>query len=75
MAEGRGLTVSVVVTLHPPVVVYVTDVVPVDAGVTMPLTKPIVATEALPLDHVPPESRLPKVPVAPRQICKGPMMA
>jgi len=48
--------------------------VPGDIAVTRPLTEPMVATEVVPLDQVPPVVALLSVVVVPRQIPKVPVI-
>ena len=74
--DGKGLTVTVAVVVHPPEAVYVIRVVPPVpvAPVTIPLVKPIVAAVVLPLLHVPPVVASIKVADEPGHIANTPVM-
>ena len=49
-------------------------VVPDVKPLTAPDTEPTVATEALPLDHTPPDTTFDKVTVEPMQMLAGPVI-
>lgn len=53
IAAGKGLIVTIFVAKHPVLKVYEITLVPGDTPVTMPLPAPTVATELVPLVHVP----------------------
>ena len=74
IAAGKGLTVSVVVRLQPVLIVYVIIEVPVDSAVARPDEEPIVATEAVPLAHVPPAGVLDNDVALPSQTVKEPVI-
>jgi hypothetical protein len=54
MAAGSGFTVIVAAAVHPVPALYVIMTVPGFTPVIIPLDEPIVATDILPLLHVPP---------------------
>jgi hypothetical protein len=74
IAAGSGFTVSVAVRVQPVPMVYVTIELPEDTAVAMPDDEPIVATEVVPLTHVPPAGVLVSVAELPSQIDKDPDM-
>ena len=61
MADGNELTVTTVVAEQPVLSAYVIIEVPADAPVTTPVPLTTVATEVVPLAHVPPVVRSVKV--------------
>jgi hypothetical protein len=73
MPVGVGLTATVVATTQPPGAVYVMAEVPsVDPVETTPLDRPIMATDVLPLNHVPPPTASDSAIVEPRHSADGP---
>src|ERR1700722_15656701 len=54
IAPGVGLTVRMAVRKPPPASVYVMVLVPADAPPATPEVNPMVATDVVPLTHVPP---------------------
>ena len=74
IADGVGLTVTVVVVVQKPAIVYVMTVVPKVPPVTTPVAEPIVATPVLLLTHVPPLTASVRVMVAPTHTAVGPLI-
>ncbi len=74
IAPGVTFTVKVVVDGAPQPVVYVIYAVPAAMPVTSPVVEPMVATERLPLVHVPNSTALLSVVTSPRQIAAGPVI-
>ena len=74
IAEGNGLTVTGFVAEHPDVAVYDIVLVPEPTPETTPVEEPIVATDVVPLLHIPPEAVSDTVIVKPTQTLSGPVM-
>lgn len=74
IAVGAGLTVTILVALHPADDVYVIDVVPADTPVTIPVPEPTVAIAVFTLLHVPPVVVVLNVAVAPTHITVVPLI-
>lgn len=74
IAAGSELTVSVVMRLQPVAMVYVIVEVPEDTALAMPDDEPIVATDVVPLVHVPPAGVLVSDVALPSQTVKEPVI-
>ncbi len=72
IGPGVVTTVTILVTKQPEEPAYVIVDVPVDMAVSMPVEEPIVATEVVPLLHVPPGVMLLNVTTPPVQIVPDP---
>ena len=75
IADGNGFTVIVVVTKHPPPILYVMVAVPNDSPRTMPVEEPTVATVVLLLDQLPPGTEFDSVVVVPKHAIRIPVIA
>jgi hypothetical protein len=75
IALGKTFTVTIFVTLHPVVSIYVIVAVPATRPFTTPVDEPIVATVVLLLDHIPPSVVLLKLVVSPIQTLAVPDIA
>ncbi len=74
IAEGKGLTVTTVIVVHPVPKVYVIPEVPAATPETTPVPEPTVATDDVPVVHVPPPASVSAV-VELTQTVAVPLMA